>query len=121
MERRVLLGGLVGGLVTLLFAFSIVFLLNSYLPGFYASDGSWALGLLPLLLAPMAGGFLAGVIAKQNVRKAGSIAGGLAGIVILVGWLFLMGGSFAMALRGAVVALVIFAFARTFSGFARGR
>lgn len=121
MERRVLLGGLAGGVVTLLFAASIVFLLDSYLPGLYASDGSWILGLLPALLAPMAGGFLAGVIAQQNVRQAGAIAGGLAGGVILVGWLIVMGVSLTMVLRGAVVALVVFVFARTFSGFARTR
>jgi hypothetical protein len=121
MERRVILGGLVGGVVTLLFAFSIVFLLNSYLPELYTSEGSWVLGLLPALLAPMAGGFLAGVIARPKVREAGTIAGGLAGGVILVGWLVLMGGSFAVVLRGAVIALVVFLFARTFSGFARVR
>ncbi len=121
MKRRVILGGLTGGMVTLLFVFSIAFLFNSFLPGIYTSGENWILGLLPLLLAPMAGGFLAGVIARQDLRKAGTIAGGLAGIVILVGWLFLMSGSFTMVLRGAVIALIVFAFARTFSGFARGR
>ena len=69
----------------------------------------------------MAGGFLAGLLAKEKANQAGWIAGGLAGIVILIGWIFLMGFSFQTALRGLVLGVVIAFIARIFSGFAQPR
>ena len=119
VKSRVILGGVVGGVVILVFAFFMVFVLNSYLSGLVAGETSWLFGLIPVLLASMAGGFLAGIIARQEVRKAGMIAGGLAGAVIMVAWIVVMPGGWAMALRGVVIGLVVLTIARTFSGFAR--
>ena len=121
MKSRVIFGGIAGGIVILLFAFFMVFLLNSYIPGLYTNETSWLIGLVPVILSSMAGGFLAGIIAKQDVRKAGMIAGGLSGAVILVAWVVIMPGGWAVALRGVVIALVVLAFARAFSGFAQQR
>jgi hypothetical protein len=121
MKSRVILGGIAGGVVILLFAFFMVYLLNSYLPGIYAGETSWLIGLIPMILSSIAGGFLAGIIARPDVRKAGMIAGGLAGAVIMVAWVVIMPEGLAVALRGVVIALVVLAFARAFSGFARQR
>ena len=116
--RKMILGGLVGGLVILVFALSIVFLMNSVSPGFSAGEVG-LIGLAPALLAPMAGGFLAGLLAKEKAQHAGWIAGGLAGIVILVIWVVLMGYSLQAILRGIVLSLVIAMVARAFAGFAK--
>lgn len=116
--RKMILGGLAGGLVILVFALSIIFLMNSLSPGFKAGEVG-LIGLAPALLAPMAGGFLAGLLAKEKAHQAGWIAGGLAGLVILVVWVVLMGFSVQAILRGMVLCLVIAMVARAFAGFAK--
>lgn len=118
--QKSILGGIVGGLVILVFALSIVFLMNSLYPEFSA-DEVGLIGLAPALLAPMAGGFLAGLLAKEVAHQAGWIAGGLAGIVILITWVFLMGFSVQAILRGIVLCLVIAMVARAFAGFAKSK
>lgn len=121
MKSKVVLGGIVGGVVILLFAFFMVFVVNSYFPGLYAGKTSWLVGLVPVLLAPMGGGFLAGIIARQETRKAGTIAGALAGVLILIAWVVVMRGGFGMVLRGVVLGLIVLALARAFAGFAQPR
>ncbi|MBG0786653.1 MAG: hypothetical protein H0S79_16270 [Anaerolineaceae bacterium] len=116
--RNRILGGVIGGLVILIFALSIVFLMNSLSPEFSAGEVG-LIGLAPALLAPMAGGFLAGLLAKEKAQQAGWIAGGLAGVVILVVWVILMGFSLQAILRGIVLCLVIAMVARAFAGFAK--
>lgn len=119
--RKIIISGAVGGIIILLFAFSIVYLMSDMFPELLSGGANSLSGLLPVLIAPMAGGFLAGLLAKEKANQAGWIAGGLAGIVILIGWIFLMGFSFQTALRGLVLGVVIAFIARVFSGFAQPR
>ena len=117
--RKLILGGVAGGAVTLIFALSLVFVMNSLFPDQFSLSSAGLTGLAPVLLAPMAGGFLAGLLAKGQAKQAGWIAGGLAGAVILIGWIVLMGFSYQVTLRGVVLCLVISLVARLFSGFAQ--
>lgn len=45
------------------------------------------LSLIIMLLSPIAGGFLAGLIAREKPRHAGLLAGLIAGLVVLIAWL----------------------------------
>ncbi|MBG0770737.1 MAG: hypothetical protein H0S82_03465 [Anaerolineaceae bacterium] len=117
--QKVILGGVVGGLVTLIFAISLVFVMNSLLPDQFSFGTTGLTGLVPVLLAPMAGGFLSGLLAKEQAKQAGWITGGLAGTVILIGWIALMGFNLQTTLRGVVLCMVVAIIARLFSGFAQ--
>lgn len=117
--RKMILGGLVGGMVTLIFAISLVFVMNTLLSDQISIDASGWMSLVPVLLAPMAGGFLSGLLAKEQAKQAGWIAGGLAGAVIMIAWIVLMGFNYQMILRGVVLCLVIAVVTRVFSGFAQ--
>jgi len=119
--RKVIISGVVGGIVILLFAFSIYFLIGDMFPELISGGTTSLSGLVPALIAPMAGGFLAGLLAKEKATQAGWIAGGLAGVLILTGWIMLMGFSFQMVLRGLVLGIVIAFVSRVFSGFAQPR
>lgn len=116
---RVILSGIAGGLATLIFALALIYLMSSIFPGYLSLDTNSALRLLPAFLAPVAGGFLAGLLAKEKAKQAGWIAGSLAGIVMLSGWVWLMGFGFQVVLRGIVVFLVVTGLTRAFAGFAK--
>lgn len=120
MNKRVILGGVVGGVVVLAFAFSILLLFNGALPALTSGSSLWV-SLLPMMLAPVAGGFLSGLIGKTNPRQAGLIAGSLAGLVIFVGWVILSGLSLETVLSGVVIVLLWVVLARTMAGFAQPR
>ena len=70
MDKRVILGGVIGGIVILAFGFSILLIVNSFFPTLVAGSNIW-IGLVPMLLAPVAGGFLSGLIGKSNPLQAG--------------------------------------------------
>ena len=55
MDKRVILGGVIGGIVILAFGFSILLIVNSFFPTLVAGSNIW-IGLVPMLLAPVAGG-----------------------------------------------------------------
>lgn len=120
MNKRVLWGGLAGGGVILAFAFSILLIVNSAFPGFATGSNVWA-SLFPMLLAPVAGGFLAGLIGKPDPQRAGLIAGVIAGLGVFVAWLVVMGVSGETVLRGLVIVLIWVALARGMAGFAQPR
>jgi len=119
--RKAIIGGMIGGFIILAFAFSIVYLMSDLFPEFIVGGATSLINLAPALIAPIAGGFLAGLLAKENAKLAGWIAGGLAGAVVLVGWVILMGFFFQVFLRGLILGIVIAFVARVFSGFARPR
>jgi hypothetical protein len=119
--RKAIFSGVIGGFIILTFAFSIVYLMSDLFPGLVSEGTTSLINLAPALIAPIAGGFLAGLLAKENAELAGWIAGGLAGMVVLVGWVILMGFSISTFLRGLILGIVIAFVARVFSGLARPR
>jgi hypothetical protein len=121
MDRRVILGGIGGGLVILAFALSILLIVNGFFPTLVASGDNLLVGMIPLLLAPIAGGFLAGLIGRPNPHQSGLIAGLLASLVIFIGWLVIVGLSVQTILSGLVIVFLWVVLARLFAGFAQPR
>ncbi len=121
MDKKVILGGVGGGLVILAFALSILLIVNSFFPGMVANGDNLLVGMIPLLLAPIAGGFLAGLIGRPNPRQAGLIAGLLASLVIFIGWLVIVGLSVETILSGLVIIFLWVILARLFAGFSQPR
>lgn len=120
MNKRVILGGVVGGVVILVFSFSILVIVNSFFPELTTGSNLW-MGLLPMILAPVAGGFLSGLIGKQNPMQAGLIAGLLAGLVVFIGWVIYTGLRVETVLSGIVIVLLWVVLARVMAGFAQPR
>ncbi len=120
MNKRVIVGGVVGGVVILGFSFSILLITNSMIPGLTTGSNLWV-GLLPMLLAPVAGGFLSGLIGKANPLLAGTIAGLLAGVVVFIGWVAFTGLRMDTILSGIVIVLLWVVLARVMAGFAQPR
>ena len=120
MGKRVILGGVVGGIVILAFAFSILLIVNSLFPELVTGSNLW-IGLVPMLLAPVAGGFLSGLIGKTNPLRAGLIAGVIAGLVVFVGWVAYVGLQVETILSGIVIVFLWVILARAMAGFAQPR
>ena len=121
MDKKVIWGGLAGGVATLAFAFSIILMVNSFFPGLISSGGDIWIGVLPLLIAPVGGGFLAGLISRSNPLQAGLIAGFMAGLVVFIGWIVLAGLSLETILTGLVIVFAWVILARVMAGFAQPR
>ncbi len=118
MDKKVIIGGGVGALVTLVFALGILLFLQDALSNTLSSGGNMVISLLTILLAPVAGGFLAGLIGKTKPRQAGLITGLTAGIFVFVAWIVMTGFSFQTLLSGLVIVFVWVVMARLASGFA---
>lgn len=121
MDKKVVLGGVLGGLTILAVGVVILFAFNGFAPGLLANTSNVFLGLIPLVIAPIAGGFLAGFIARKDPKKAGLIAGVLAALVLLIGWLIVVGLSLDTVVGGIAVGLVWVVLARIFAGFGAAR
>ena len=74
-----------------------------------------------MLLAPVAGGFLSGLIGKSNPLQAGLIAGLLAGLVVFIGWIAYAGLQVESILSGIVIVFLWVILARVMAGFAQPR
>lgn len=120
MDKRVIFGGGIGGIVILAFAFSILLIVNSFFPALVSGSNLWV-GMAPLLLAPVAGGFLAGLIGKANPPQAGLIAGLIAGLVVFLGWVVYVGLHIESILSGIVIVFLWVILARIMAGFAQPR
>lgn len=118
---RVIISGVVGGVATLVFALALIYLMSSFFPNDFSLGADSSLTLLPAFLAPIAGGFLAGLLAKDQAKQAGWIAGVLAGVVMLISWIWLMGFGYQVVLRGVVVFLLVAGLTRAFAGFSQKR
>ncbi|MDY6872441.1 MAG: hypothetical protein SVR81_00525 [Chloroflexota bacterium] len=121
MDKKVVLSGLLGGLTILAVGVIILFAFNGFAPGLLANTSNVFLGLIPLVVAPIAGGFLAGLIARHNPKRAGLFAGLLAALVLLIGWLIVVGLTLDTFVGGFAVGLVWVILARIFAGFAAAR
>jgi len=121
MDRKTIIGGIVGAIVTLLFALGILYFMESVIKLMLSSISNVVISLLTILLAPMAGGFLAGLISPVKPLKAGLITGLTAGIFILIAWVVIMGFSYGTLLSGCMIVFVWVVLARLASGFAQSK
>lgn len=121
MERQVILGGFVGALVTLIFTFSVLLGLNAFSGEVMVSISNSVLGAITILLAPFAGGFLAGLEGRKDPKKAGLISGLSASVVVFVGWLFIAGITAPTILSGIALVFVWVVLARIASTLVRPR
>jgi hypothetical protein len=119
MNKKVISGGVIGALVIFLISFGLLLLLNQILTDLAISTTNLVVSLIIFLLAPVGGGFLAGLIGSPNPLRAGLLAGSIAGLMILVSFLLIFGFSFQTLLSGLVVVFVWVILSRVSSGFAR--
>lgn len=108
---------MVGGAVTLVFAFAMLLVLNGLFMDFAAISNNIVVGFITILLAPVAGGFLAGLIGRQEPRKAGLIAGLSASLFVFAAWLLVSGISFQTILTGLAIIFVWVMLSRVGGGF----
>lgn len=116
LDKQVLAGGLTGAILTLVFTIGPLLLFNQ-ISGFSASN--LLIGSVLILLAPVAGGFAAGKIGKVNPRRAGSIAGLGASLVVWIAWLVIAGISIQNLISGLVILFIWVVLARLASGFVK--
>lgn len=119
MDKKVIWGGIAGGIVTIVFALALLLVINSFITDPLSSTGNLLISLLVMLLAPIAGGFMAGLVGQSNPMQAGLLTGLIAGLFILIAWLFIAGISLQTILSGLVILFVWVVLARVASGFAR--
>lgn len=119
MDKKTILGGLSGALTILAIAFSILLIINSFFPSLALGSASLLVSLIPFLLAPAAGGFVAGLIARTSPLQAGLIAGLVASLIVFVAWLSLVGLSLKTVLSGLVIVFVWVVITRVFAGYAQ--
>ncbi len=117
MNRKVVLGGVVGAVVIFLISFGLLMLSTQLLTDLAASTTNLVVSLVIFLLAPLGGGFLAGKIGKPNPLRAGLVAGAIAGALILFVFLLIFGFSFQTLLTGLVVVFVWVILSRISAGF----
>ncbi len=119
MDKKVVLGGVLGALVIFIINFGMLLLLNQILADLAISTTNLVVGLIIFLLAPVGGGFLAGLIGTPNPLRAGLIAGSIASMMILVAFLSIFGFSFQILVSSLVVVFVWVILSRVSAGFAR--
>lgn len=121
MNKKVGLGGVAGALVMLVFAFGSLLVINRFSLDQIAMPSNALLSLIIMLMSPIAGGFLAGLIAPERPRQAGLFAGLLAGMMVLIAWLAIMGIFWDTLLSGLVVMFVWIILSRLGAGFSKNR
>ena len=112
------LGGVLGALITLTFSLGSMLLLNDFSLDFLLTIRNLPLGLIILLMAPIAGGFSAGMIGQDYARQAGLIAGVGASLVVFIAWLLFSWGAWEEVLSGLVIGFVWIFLSHLGSGFA---
>ena len=117
MNKKVLIGGMVGGAVTLVFAFALLLVLNGLFMDLVSISNNVVVGFITIMFAPVAGGFLAGMIGRQDSLKAGLIAGLTASLFVFAAWLLVSGLSFQTILTGLAIIFVWVVLSRVGGGF----
>lgn len=119
MDKKIFLGAFVGALVTLIMTFGIIFGLTTFSGSLASSTANTVISTITVLMAPVAGGFLAGLIGRSNPKKAGLFAGLSASLVIMVAWLILTDINSSTLLSGVVIIFIWVILARMASSFVR--
>ena len=121
LNNRIFLGGIAGAVVIFLISFGLLILFNQILTVLTVSTANIVVGLIVFFLAPVGGGFLAGMIGRPNPLRAGLIAGSVASVMILISFFLIFGFSFQTLVSGLVVVFVWIFLSRFSAGFARNR
>lgn len=117
MDNRIIAGALVGTLVMLILSLGSLVLFARFSGDLITSTNSMLLNLVAVLMAPIAGGFVAGLIGRANPRQAGLLAGSGASFVILFSWLAITGLSLGTIISGLVIGLLWVFLSRLGAGF----
>ena len=75
MDDRITLAGVIGAVVMVTFALGILVLFSGFSTQFGSTVNFTLFNLAAVLMAPIAGGFIAGLIGSTNPRQAGLLAG----------------------------------------------
>ena len=121
MNKKVGLGGVAGALVMLVFAFGSLLVINGFSLDQIAMPSNALLSLIIMLMSPIAGGFMAGLIAHEKPRQAGLLAGLMAGLLVLIAWLVMVGILWETLLSGLVVIFVWIFLSRLGAGFSTSK
>ena len=119
MNKKVVLGGVIGSLVIFLISIGLLLLFNQILMELAVSTTNLVVGLVIFFLAPVGGGFLAGRIGRPNPLRAGLIAGSIASLMILISFLLIFGFTVETLLSGLVVVFVWVIISRISAGFSK--
>jgi hypothetical protein len=119
MNRNVVFGGVIGGILIVAFSIGLLLIFNEISVDFLSSISNVLISGIIILLAPIAGGFVAGKMGVSNPRQAGSIAGLSASLILAVSWLIFSGFNLQNLLTGLVLGFMWIVLARLASGFAR--
>jgi hypothetical protein len=121
MRVKVGLGAVFGALVMLIFAFGTLLVINGFSLDQIALPSNALFSLIIMLISPIAGGFLAGLIVHEKPRLAGFFAGLMAGLVVLIAWLVVVDFLWETLLSGLVVTFVWIFLSRLGAGFSTSR
>jgi hypothetical protein len=117
LNKRVIVGGIVGAVVILVFSVGILWGFGSFSGQWGSSTANMVISAFTILITPIAGGFTAALIGKSQPHKAGLIAGLGASLVIFIALLIMMGISGSTLLSGLVIGFIWVAMARIASGW----
>jgi hypothetical protein len=121
MNNKVGLGGLAGALVMLVFALGSLLVINGFALDQIAMPSNALLSLIIMIMSPIAGGFVAGLIVQEQPRQAGLLAGLIAGLGVSIAWSAMMGNSWETLLSGLVVVFMWTLLSRLGAGFTSSR
>jgi hypothetical protein len=120
MDKKVILGSAAGGLAMLAFALGLLLLMGQPMDVRTLADNLLVTALISLL-APFAGGFLAGLIGTGHPRQAGLLAGLGASLVVMLIWLVNAGASWEAIISGLALVFVWAVLSRIGAGLALPR
>jgi hypothetical protein len=119
MRKEVILGGIAGAAVILILTLLMLLVIDNFITDFLSPTGNILVGFLVVVLAHIAGGFLAGLLAHPDQQFAGFLAGLIAGLVMVVVWLFIVGISSQTIMGGLIVLILWIILAWAGSAFTR--
>lgn len=115
VDKKTLLGGVIGAILMLIFVLGPLIISGFSDAAFFFQDNLF-FTLVIMLLSPIAGGFIAGLIGKYNPRRAGLIAGFVGSMVLFMLWLVFSGVTWQAMISGLVVLFVWVFLARIGAG-----
>jgi hypothetical protein len=121
VDKKGVLGAVLGAGITLIFSLGSLLVLNNFSLERISPESNGPFGLLIVLMAPIAGGFLAGIIYQKNPRQAGLFAGIGASLVVFMAWMVISDFSWGGVLGGMVIGFVWIFISRLGGGFASHR